>query len=1153
MLPKFSVKKPFTVFVGIIMILVLGVVSFTKMTTDLLPSMNLPYVVAYTTYPGASPEKVETTVTNPLEEVFATVNGVKNITSVSNENVSMVILEFSQDTNMDSAIIDLNGKVDLVKGYFDDSVGSTTLMKLNPDMLPIMMLSVDVENMSDEEISKYVNEEIIPSLERVEGVASVTATGLIESQLQITLDKDKIASLNSEIASSITSKFNKEEEKINKSLSQLKSQEAQIQTQLSSLNSGIAQLESNISNLRNSIKQAESANAPASTIESLKAQLQQLEAKKEQLEASKETANRELANASSKIAEGKSELEAAKKQLASAKEEALKSADMSSKITPDMINSILMAENFSMPAGYISDDASQYSVKVGDKFKSIDEVKELLIFSLDGVGDIYLKDIADVKYEKNVSESYTNINGNPGVMLSIEKTSNASTSEVSKKLNELIESLTEDNKDLHILSLMDQGVYIDMVIDSILSNLMYGGVLAVIVLLVFLRSVKPTIVIAFSIPMSLLFAIVLMYFTGISLNMISMSGLSLGVGMLVDNSIVVIENIYRLRNQGMSKYKAAVYGARQVSGAIFASTLTTICVFLPIVFTDGMTRQLFVDMGLTIGFSLIASLIIALTLVPCMASRILTTEDQKEHKFFDSIVNIYESLLEKCLDHKPIVLAGAVALLIFSGVMVTKMGTAFLPEVNSTQMTATLAARDDQELTKEELEKASDEFIEKVNQIEDVQGVGAMDGSGGMMAMSSTSESISAYIILKEDAEHSNKEVAKMIKDKTKSIDCDIKITESTMDISSLIGSGVSIEIKGDDLDKLQKISNDIAKLLDSVEGITEIKTSLDNATIEQRVTVNKDEAMKYGLTVAQVYEQVAKNLKQETKSTTITSKDKDLDVVIKDEKDISVEGLESQQIKGTQNNEEVFVSLGEIATIDSANTPASINHTNQTRYMTVSSSIDEKHNIGLVSREVEEKLKNYKVPAGYTVELKGEAETINETMTDLVLMILLAIVFIYLIMVAQFQSLLSPFIVMFTIPLAFTGGILGLLITGQVLSVTSMLGFLVLAGVVVNNGIVFVDYVNQLRLSGYDKREALIETGKARIRPILMTALTTILAMSTMALGVGMGAELSQGLSIVTIGGLLYATLLTLFIVPSLYDYFYRREIKNIIIDEED
>ena len=1149
MLPKFSVKKPLTVLVCMVLILVLGVVSFTKMTTDLLPNMNLPYVIAYTTYPGASPEKVESTVTNPLEEVFSTVSGVENITSISNENVSMVILEFSQDTNMDSAMIDLNGQVDLVKGNFDDSVGSTTLMKLNPDMMPVMMVSVDVDGMSNEEISRYVNNEVIPKLERVDGVASVTASGLVERQLQVTLDPDKIDSVNQEIQESVNKKFDDQIDEIDKSISSLdesqQQSESQIQQKLSELDSTSTQIDNSIKEIENSI----SSNTGSTS--DLQAQLQKLQSQKTELESSRSSLNDELSKAASQVSEQKATLESSKEEIEKAREEALKAADISNKITPETIDSVLSAENFSMPAGYVEDGADKYSVKVGDKFTSKDEIENLLLFSLEDIADVYLKDVTNIEYGNSTSDSYTNVNGNPGIILSIEKTSTASTSSVCYKLNKTIDNLTSKNDKLHILSLMDQGIYIDMVIDSILDNLIYGGVLAIIVLLIFLRSIKPTIIIALSIPMSLLFAVVLMYFTGISLNMISLSGLALGVGMLVDNSIVVIENIYRMRNNGVSKYKAAVYGAKQVSNAICASTLTTICVFLPIVFTDGITRQLFVDMGLTIAYSLIASLLMALTLVPCMASNILTSKDQVEHKFFNKLVDGYEYVLDNALRHKAVILVGALLLLVLAGYSATKMGTAFMPDMSSTQMTATISAKEGQEVTQADLESASDEFVNIVKELRDVQGVGAMTGSGSIT--DSSKKSVSAYILLKEDMKHSNKEIAKMIKDKTKSLGYDIKVNESAMDTGSMLSSGISIKIKGNNLDKLQSISEDMTKLLKSVKGVTDIKSDLDNIEVEQRISVDKEAAMKYGLTVAQVYQQVSEGLKSERNSTSITQNGNDLDVVVKSATEPTLENLESLNIKGTQNNEDVTIALSEIASIGSANTPSSINHTNQTRYLTVSASVDDSHNIGLVSRKIQSKIDKYKTPSGYSIELGGETETINTTMKDLILMIILAIVFIYLIMVAQFQSLLSPFIVMFTIPLAFTGGLLALLITGQVLSVTSMLGFLVLAGIVVNNGIVFVDYVNQLRLDGADKHDALLEAGRTRIRPILMTALTTILAMSTMALGVGMGSELSQGLSIVTIGGLLYATLLTLFIVPILYDILHKKELKTVEIGESD
>lgn len=1221
MLPKFSVRKPLTVFVSVIMVLMLGFVSFTKMTPDLLPSIDLPYVIAMTTYPGSSPEKIETTVTKPIEQAVSTTSGIKNVTSVSNENYSVVILEFNQDTNMDTAMLDLNGKIDLIKDSLEDGVGATTLMQLNPDMMPVMTLSIDVDNMDIQEVSTYVNNDIIPKFERINGVASVTGTGLVEKQLEISLNKDKIDQLNKELKSSVTSKLDKQQSQLNNAKSEIKNGKAALEKQSntqmkklleasSQLQSGISQLESmaGILNSTGSSKEdlekyitsaTTTLNDTKSKLKYLKEQLndlpeesavdkkqlqkdiaslesiitslekaianagqgigaidslETLKKQQKELESAKLTLSQELTKATVQLSLSESQIKSAETQLNEARKQALESADITNKITPETINQILTAENFSMPAGYISDDETEYSVKVGDKFTSINEVKNLILFSMDGVGDVHLKDIANVKMSDNSSDSYTNVNGNAGVILSFQKTSTASTTKVCNEINKVIKDLNNSNDKLHILSLMDQGVYIDFIISSVLDNLIYGGILAIIVLLIFLKSIKPTIVIAFSIPISLLFAIVLMYFSGVTLNIISLSGLALGVGMLVDNSIVVIENIYRLRNKGMGKFKAAVYGARQVSGAIFASTLTTICVFLPIVFTEGITRQLFTDMGLTIAYSLIASLIVALTLVPCMASNLLSNVDEKPHPLFDKIVDGYEKLLRLCLRFKPVVLCFSVALLIVAAFATTKIGTSFMPKMDSPQMMATINI--DSDLPKDEARHITDQVVQQVLTIDDVEGIGAMNSSGTMSfgTSSNNPNNMSAYVILKDDKKKTNDEISEEIKEKTKSLNCEVTVSSSSMDTSSLGGSGLKIIVKGDNLDELKKISDDLVGMLSKVEGTTDINGGMGVTTKEEKIVINKNKAMKYGLTVAQVFQQVSAKLSTETTSTTLTINSEDYPVIIVNNNTSNLDKLKNVEITGTKGTKSVSVKLKDISSIEMTDTPTSINHDNQTRYISVTAGIDSKHNIGLVSKEVQSKLDDYKAPTGYEIKMSGETESINQAISDLIKMIALAIAFIYLIMVAQFQSLLSPFIVMFTIPLAFTGGLLALIITGQELSVISMLGFLVLAGVVVNNGIVFVDYVNQLRINGLNKKDALIEAGRTRIRPILMTALTTILAMSTMALGVGMGAEMSQSLAIVTIGGLTYATLLTLFVVPTLYDIFHRRkELRQIIIDEED
>ncbi|MFR4161998.1 MAG: efflux RND transporter permease subunit [Paraclostridium sordellii] len=1211
MFSKFSVKRPFTVFVSVILVIILGGVSFTEMTTDLLPKIDLPYVIVMTTYPGASPEKVEESVTKPLEKVLATTSGIEDINSVSSENSSMIMLEFSQDMNMDSAMIDLSGKVDLVKGQLDDEVGAPTLMKMNPDMMPIMVASVDINNKNIKEASNIVKKDIIPSFERIDGVASVDAMGVIEESVKVTLDDSKIEKLNNKLKSSIDSKMKSSQDELNKAKNEIakgkaelknqsedknkelnegssaiKTGKSQLQGAIDQLSSGKNELENQKSELLNKkneleqmIKNQEENNIPVSdeqkealvSIEtgiktfdeklneitnqesSLNSQLKELNDKEKQLEAGKQTLNSELEKASQTLSSSEAEIEKSSKELEKAKKEAYKNADLGKNITKENLSNILSAQNFAMPAGYIKEGEEDYIVKIGDKVSSLEDLNNLELLNIDGVGEITVEDVANVELTNNADKMYAKINGNDAILLTFQKQSTSSTSEVSKKINETMNKLTSENKDIHITALQDQGVYIDIVIKSVLSNLILGGILSIIILFVFLKSIKPTIVIAFSIPISVLFAITMMYFSNVTMNIISLSGLALGVGMLVDNSIVVIENIYRLRNDGMSAKKASVIGANQVAGAIFASTLTTVCVFLPIVFTHGLSRQLFEDMGLTIAYSLLASLIVALTLVPAMSSKMLNVNTKKEHRLFDKFVNLYEKLLKVSLKHKFIVLIGSLVLLVGSAFLVVSKGTILMPETDSTQLSVTLEMP--KESKKQDARDMSETIIDRITEIEDVDTVGALQSDGSGFMFGQGGNNVSFYVLLKEDKNLSSKEVANIITNKTKDLKADIKVNSSNMDMSALGGSGINLIVKGNDLDKLKDIAKDVSKILEKTEGVTEVDNGLGDGNKETKIIVDKEKAMKYSLTVAQVYQEVSKALKSENTATTLNVGSNEYPVIVVDDENnsLSRESLSNYKIKAMKDNEEVDVKLENIATIEEVESLNSINHERQVRNISVTASIDSEHNIGLVSKDVEDKLKDYKLPDGYTIDMGGELESMNSAFGDLIKMISLAILFIYLIMVAQFQSLLSPFIVLFTIPLAFTGGFLGLLVTGFELSMISMLGFLMLAGIVVNNGIVFIDYVNQLRLNGLDKKSALILAGKTRIRPILMTALTTILGLLTLAMGIGTGAEMIQPMAIVTIGGLSYATVLTLFIVPVMYDILNRKELKQNIIDEEE
>lgn len=1342
MLPQFSVRKPYTVLVAVVLVLVLGVISFTGMTTDLLPAMELPYVVVMTTYPGASPEKIETTVTKPLEAVLGTTGGIKNVSSVSSENASIVILEFEQGTNMDSAMIELSSNVDLVSGQMDDAVGTPMLMKISPDMLPVMVASVDMDGMDVKEISAFADETVMPAFERIDGVASVDATGLVEQQVTVTLDQVKIDALNDKVLAGVDSdladaqrELREGQAKVADGKAKLAEGEAALESQkgsaLDKLAQGSAQVDGASATLsallseettltanqkafeaerdgythakqgyegintalagaRDTARQAAAAAAKQGVLDSVNALLAQMgrpavgtyeeaaavyaqlqqtqpglpalpdpavvgeqaaaavpanvdallalddasfEAFKAQagalpggeqlaaltkesltqlrgaalradtrlpeveaelsniatrlavisgmkpaleenlkkaqdayaeLEKGKMTAVNELTRGEVTLSTTKTQLEDAEQKLADAQEQfdqardaAYKKADLSGVLTADMLGNILMAQNFNMPAGYITEGEEQYLVKVGEEYASLEELENTLLMHMDvdGVGDVRLSDVADIALTDNAGESYAKVNGNDGVVLSFQKQSTASTATVSQRINSAIAQLQEQNPGLHITPLMDQGDYIDMVVGSVLSNLLWGGLLAIIVLIFFLKDAKPTFIVACSIPFSLMCAITLMYFTDVTLNIISLSGLALGVGMLVDNSIVVIENIYRLRSLGVPASKAAIQGAKQVSGAIFASTLTTICVFLPIVFTQGISRELFTDMGLTIAYSLLASLVVALTLVPAMGAAVLKNTKEKSHRWFDAFVEGYQRLLGWALRHKAPVLSGVTALLAISIFLTTQMGTAFIPAMDSPQMSATLTMP--RGAAQQDAYAMADTVMERIAAVDGVETVGAMSGGSGMSSMmggSSSGGSITYYILLSDDRTATNADVSAAIEAQVADLDCTVEVQESTMDMSALGGSGVELVITGRGLDEMNAIADDLRGILRSTEGLVDISENSVTGNPETRITVDKYKAMQHGLTVAQIYSELAAELKAENTATTLTLDGTDTPVVVvKPAGQAPTRGniMDHAFTVTNAEGEEETVRLYDIAAKQETDSVSSINRENGARTMSVSAGVDARHNIGLVSRELEKKLADYELPEGYTVEIAGENETINSAMTDLVKMIALAVVFIYLIMVAQFQSLMSPFIVMFTIPLAFTGGLLALWLTGSELSVIAMLGFLVLAGVVVNNGIVFVDNINQLRLAGMDRTEAILETGRTRIRPVLMTALTTILAMSTMALGIGDGAEMTQPMAIVTIGGLTYATLLTLLVVPVLYDIFRKKPLYDPELDD--
>lgn len=847
MLSKFSVRKPFTVLVAVVICLVLGFLSFQNMSTDFLPNMEFPYALVMTTYPGASPEEVEKAVSEPVEQAMERINNVKELQSISIQNMSMVVMSFNDGTDMGSTVVDMRESLDMVTSQFDDSIGSPTIMKMNPDMMPIMVAALDYDKLDSAEVTKKAEKEIIPELESVEGVASVNESGSIEKKIQVIIQQDKIDKMNELVQKAIEGKLSDAQDKIdegkkklengknklkngketaadkmakgetklsqasdkikdglkviNENITNIKKQQATLKKSEKQLNTGLASLAANKTKLTNTINTLTATQTQLTTLKttleklkvqetSLKTQLENVGGNSQELSTSLasvqaqlqvvrgklkdagiteemlpskvnevntaltsansglkqvETQEKTLAKNKAKITaakkkinaglkklnatkkklekgqistteateqlnkqkilssiqlsvseaqmdNGKNKLDEADKQLKDSKKTTKSNANLKKIITKEMVENVLKAQNFDMPSGYITEGDASYLVRVGDKIQSEKEIKNLVVcdMDLDGLDPIKLSDVADIAVTDNSDDVYTVVNGNPAVLVTLQKQSGFSTGDVTSALTERFDQLQKDNQGLHVSVLMNQGVYIDLVVDAVVQNLLLGGLLAILILLFFLRDWRPTFIVACSIPLSVIAAVVAMYFSGVTLNIISLSGLALGVGMLVDNSVVVIENVFRLKQHGISTKRAAIEGASQVAGAIVASTLTTVCVFAPIIFTEGVTKQLFVDLALTLAYTLGASLLVALTLVPAMSAGLIKRKPKKESKIIAVVQRAYGRAIQWVLRFKWFVLLGSVVLLVLFAALAAGRGFSMMPDMESTQMTATL-------------------------------------------------------------------------------------------------------------------------------------------------------------------------------------------------------------------------------------------------------------------------------------------------------------------------------------------------------------------------------------------------------------------------------------------------------------------------------
>ena len=1278
-MPAFSVKKPLTVYVVALAILILGVVAYVKMTPDLMPNMDYPYVIVVTSDPGASPESVEAEITKPLEKALATLDQLKTIQSSSRNSVSMVVMEFENGANMDSLGIDIQQQVTSVQGQWDDSVSSPYILKVNPSMIPVMVAAISSSEMDVDQLSDFVEDELSAKLTGITGVASVEITGTVERQLHVVLDAEKMAALTRTIhqkvdreldkaagklsdakeqiteaqealdegvsqaadgvADGVTGALNEAAESLRQAINSVpsgddlmteeeKALQAQIEADRQTLTEKQAQYDKNLEIINSedeTVTAEERAAAAAENvtlgaeitaltaqIEAEETQLAAMVAQRQQQEAAASVAamqkaleaieaflddphrfddlNRDLSDGTESalngvltMSEGNIQLKLAlqqieegEKQLAETRKQVLDQLNVDGILSVSTVQQLLTAQDFSMPAGYIDDnDGVSYMVSVGNEVRTQQELEDMVLLDLgiSGVEPVRLSDVATVFSTDNADEIYAKLNGENGIIASFTKQSNYATAEVSDNITARLQQLTEQYTDISFKPLMDQGDYIHLIVETILSSLLWGAVFSVVVLFLFLRDWRPTLITLIAIPASVVFAVVLMYFTGVTINMISLSGLLVAVGMLVDNSVVVIENIYRLRARGATVVQAAVSGARQVLGAIAASTLTTVCVFAPIVFVEGLTREMFTDLALTITYSLMASLLVALTLVPAMASGMLRRPLVQKTGLLDKLYPAYKKAIIWSLDHKAAVLSASLAALILTGILTVNRGFSFMPDMDMNSVSVTVAMPEN--CTREEAVAYTDEVARRCMTVEGVDAVGAMiQGDSGMSMFSSSGGAYDAEIYITLPDDRSGTQAGKEIEALCADMDCTVTAANVMSGMMSYVtGNGVSLKVYSEDMETLQSTAKAIAARMTQVEGTADVSDGLEDAAQALRVTIDRNKAMEHGMTVAQIYMQVAAALNTSTSGTEMVLDDTTMQMMIQQDEDskLTVETLPELKIDpdsamssamgGGSSSSSLSALTGEsddadmdktfllkdVATVEQTVSLNTINRDQQRRCVTVTAAIADGYNVTLVSDQVTKAVEAMELPQNTTIEFNGENEAIMDAMGQVMLMLLLGIVLVYFVMVAQFQSLREPFIVMFTIPLAFTGGFLALLLTGIELSVIALIGFVMLVGIIVNNGIVLVDYINQQRLAGMERRAAIVDAGVTRLRPILMTSLTTILGLIVTALAKNAGTSLIQPVALVCIGGLLYATLMTLFVVPCMYEIVSRKQLRQV------
>lgn len=1002
----FCLKHKVTTIMAYVLIVVFGIMGFTSLPLALMPDIELPMAVVYTTYSNAGPQEVENMVTKTIESACASVSGMDEIQSLSSEGSSMVMVTFADGTDMDEAMVDLRGRIDRVKGFLPEDANAPMTMTIDVDAMPVMTVGLKGADLA--ELQAIAEDDIQPALERIDGVASVDIAGGYENEIAIDTNADRLAGYGLSV-------------------------------------SYIAQM--------------------------------------------------------------------------------------------------LAAENVALPAGEVQSGDQSFSVRADGEFSSVSDIANTLI-PLPTGGTVRLSEVADVYVAPKEQTAIAKIGGEPCITISVNKQSDTNTLQVAERAKDALDEVTALQPTLDWSLLMDQSDMINMTVDSVIQNIVFGVLLAAIVLFVFLRDWGATAVISMSMPICIISVFLIMQVFDITMNMMSLGGIAMGVGMIVDNSIVVLENIFHYRSDGCDRFTSCVEGTKEVALSISASTLTTVAVFLPIGLSGGLSGMMFREFCITICSLLLASLLIALTLVPVLCYALLDRGGKHRMHMPDTghdiadrpLMRKYKELLAHFITHrkKAIIISGAMIVAFLGSIAIA--GVELMPQMDESMVAIgiEMPVGSDLEDVSAMADRAVDIALEQVPEIESIY----YSTGGASMSTTSTanSASITVNLVDKSDRDRTSQQVADDLRPYMQDLaGAEISVEASgTMDMSSMTGDAISVTLRGDDYEKLSQTAEQLAGELAALPGAIEVSSSASEQVPEVEITLNRANASRFGLTAAAIGQAVRGELSGQT-ATQLKVNGEEITVTVRGDSraETSIDALKSVMIP-TQTGGSVPLSL--VANVDTVLAPQSINRLNQSRTVTITGGAADTVSTAEMSQAVQGVLDTFELPDGITCETGGEMEEMINTFTQLAYALVVALGLVYFVLASQFESFVMPVIIMTILPIGLLGSLFTLPLTGNKISMVAFIGVIMLAGTVVNSSIVLIDYMNIRRKRGEDKDTAILNACPRRVRPVLMTTLTTVLGLLPMVFSNGEGAEMMRPMAIVMITGMVVSTIVTLLFTPVYY-----------------